>query len=110
MKRLTLIVFLLITFSPIGIAKEEVPVTSTQGVEDFDGAAVEKAQISIQEKNEQKEKINRSKDIVKLKNKTKKLEQKKKQQEREQEYLEYRLELKKQKLEMFNSDTVKGEE
>jgi hypothetical protein len=109
MKRLILIVFFLSISTQICLAKTEEQVTSTQGIENLDSTAIEKSQLSTQEKNEQKDKINRSKECIKLKNKTKKLERKKLHEEKEQKFLEYRLELKKQKLEQFNSDTEKGE-
>lgn len=110
MRNLVFCLFLTVLFvmSP-AYSAEDTPVQSTQGVENFDAKAVENSKMSPADKNEQKRKINRSNEYIKLKKKINKHEVKQLHKEKELEYLEYRLELKRQKLESLGSDVVKGE-
>ncbi len=90
--------------------KTEVPVQSTQGLESTTEQNLKTSEPSKAEKNEQKEKQNRSNEYIKLKKKMLRHDIRRLHKEKELEYLEYRLELKKQKLESLGSDIEKGEE
>ncbi len=90
-----------------GFAKDDEPVVSTQGIEIDESIA--KSKPSTEQKNEQKQIKNRSKKYMKVKHKTIKQDQKRTIKQKELEYLENRLEVKKQKLELLNPTTEKGE-
>jgi len=105
------VLIFLITAGQNSFAKKiQEPVQSTQGVEITEPEAVEKSKISKEEKNEQKDKKNRSIEYIKLRKKIDKQDRRRTYKQKELEYLENRLEIKKQKLESLKSDEVKGEE
>ncbi|MCM1338539.1 MAG: hypothetical protein NC191_02580 [Muribaculaceae bacterium] len=87
----------------------DVSVQSTVGVGDSTERALDATKPTKAERNEQKERENRSNKYIKLRKKISKHDKTRLHKEKELEYLEYRLELKKQKLEMLGVDLPKGE-
>ncbi len=90
--------------------KSEVPVQSTQGLESTTEQNLKTSEPSKEDKNEQKERQNRSNEYIKLKKKMLRHDIRRLHKEKELEYLEFRLELKKQKLESLGSEEEKGED
>ncbi|MGN0030989.1 MAG: hypothetical protein ACI37Q_03445 [Candidatus Gastranaerophilaceae bacterium] len=103
------LIFMCIMFGVAAFAKDtQDPAISTQGI-DID-QNVTKSKPTSEQKNEQKQSKNRSKKYLELKRKTQKQDYKRTIKQKELEYMEKRLEVKKNKLELLNSNsTSKGE-
>lgn len=102
--------FIILSFSGITVAKKAPePVYSTQGYDNIDEHIFKNSQPSKVEKNEQNQKIHRSKEYIKLRKKINKYDSKRAKSQKEIEYLQGRLELSKKKLEAVNPTSMKGE-